>query len=185
MSSPFDIDIGGGDVIFPVLANATTAESIRDRIIDAVTALTPNSLTRDRFRAYRNENGADFMKYADDNSSGAFRRFQVRDNGEDDVVAVSNTDYDMRFVTFQTIVAYPQTTRTGPDQALDRDDAMDTDFHQIDYAIGIYGRANFSPITVATYPDATPLGAKKDVVHGVACDFLVITTSFSYRRISQ
>lgn len=169
----------------PVLANATTVESIRDRIIAVIGSLVPNHMPRDRFRKHRNEFDGNFLDYSDKAPATAQRKFQVRSKRTDEVVTVSNHDYDLRYVTFQVSIAYPHTARTGPDQAMDRDDEMDQDFHQIDYEIGIYGRRNFSPSTDPSYPDATPMGASMEVVEGAACDFLVITAEFSYRRSSQ
>lgn len=138
------------------------------------------NLPRDKFRKYRNEGGGDFIEWAEKNPGSAFRRFQVRDNGEDSIVEVSNMDFDERRVTFLITIAYPQTARTGPDQALDRDDVMDDDFHAIDYLVGIYGRGNFSGTN-----DCTPLGLTKTVVRGTSCDFLELEGTYIYRRSSS
>jgi len=164
----------------PVLSNVTRSGSIRDRIIGLVVALAPLSLSRDKFRAFRNQRAGDFIEFAETQPANAFRRFQVRDTGDDQVVEVSNTDYDERRVTFRIAIAYPQTARTGADQALDRDDVMDDDFHTIDYSVGIYGRGNFSGTN-----DCTPLGLTKTVVHGNACDFLELEGTYIYRRSSS
>ena len=61
-----------------------TAESIRDRIYALIEALTPTALSADKFRRYRNESGADFDAWAEKTASGAFRRFQVRETGDDE-----------------------------------------------------------------------------------------------------
>ncbi len=133
------------------------------------------------FRRYRNEEGADFRAWATANVAGALRRVQVRDTGEDHGVTVSNTDYDERQVTYTVLIAYPQNARAGRNNAMDRDDLTDAEFHKIDYQIGIYGRGNF---TVATSSDCTPLGLEKvGVEHGQGVDFLVMRCTFTYRRI--
>ncbi len=174
---------GTGVQPFPVLANATTSEGIRDRIIALITAITPAAPVTPAFRAYRNEEGGDFRAFAAANAAGALRRFQVRDNGEDHGVTVSNTDYDEREATFTVLIAYPQNARAGRQNAMDRDDCSDADFHKLDYAIGIYGRANF---TVATLSDCTPLGLEKvGVEHGQGVDFLVLRGTFRYLRSAQ
>lgn len=138
------------------------------------------NLIRDKFRKYRNEGGADFIAWAEQNPGSAFRRFQVRDNGEDSIVEVSNMDFDERRVTFRITIAYPLNARTGPDQALDRDDVMDDDFHSIDFLVGIYGRQNFSGTN-----DCTPLGLTKSVIRGDACDFLELEGTYIYKRTSS
>ncbi len=152
-----------------------TVEAIRDRLYTLIEGLTPLALSADRFRRYRNEGKADFETWANAGPAGALRRFQVRADSHEGP-DVSNTDFDARIVTFRITVAYPQTARTGPDQAMDRDDAMDSDFRLIDRALGFYGRANFS----ATH-DCTPLGTTPPTpVSGAACDFLEATASFRY-----
>lgn len=85
--------------------------------------------------------------------------------------------WDLRHFVIVVLVAYPQTGRHGPDQALDRDDAMDSDWGLINGKIGIYGRANF-----ANDDDCTPLGAERSVVRGAGVDFLEIRARFSYYR---
>lgn len=164
---------------YPSLSTATTVESIRDRIIDIITALVPSVLAGDLFRSYRNEGGADFISWADGAPAGAFRRFQVRDTGDDDPPAVSSGVEEERLVTFRVIVAYPQTGRYGAEQGLDRDDVMRSDQRQIEQAIGLHGRGNF----VSPYPDASWRSGATSREIGAACDFLVIeqTMAFMYQ----
>ena len=158
---------------------ASTAAAIRDRIKALVEALTPSTDTGVNFRSYRNEDDGNFQDWAEASDTAAYRRFQARDDGTEDPPEVSNTDTDMRHVTFVILVAYPQTGRDGADQALDRDDVIDADWGRINGAagMGIYGRANFSGDH-----DCTPLGATREVVRGTACDFLEIRARFSYYR---
>jgi hypothetical protein len=176
----FDISLGAAaeGPTFPVLATATTAQSIRDRAIAAIGALTPNSLFGTKYRKYLNEGRGDFIAWATEFPAAALRRFQVRESG-DVGPEVSNTDYEERKLTLTITVAYPQNARSGPDQALDRDDVIEEDFKQIDFAIGIYGRVNFSP---PLYPDAMPTGISKTIVKGDAVDFLVMEEVFTYQR---
>jgi hypothetical protein len=159
---------------------STTAEAIRDRLIAVIEGLTPVSLSGDKFRAYRNEGGADFQSWAEANPPGAFRRVQVRDTGEDESPEVSNTDCEERKVTFSILVAYPQTSRTGKGAALDRDDVIQQDRRSIDKAIGMIGRANLSH----PYPDACWLKDGSDAptrVEGNGVDFL----EFRYQYLFQ
>lgn len=161
----------GGSVTYPTLTNATTAENIRDRIIAIIEALTPTSLAGDEFRKYRNEGAAGFTAWAAEQKAAAWRRFQVRDTGVDSPPDVSNTDIEMRYVTFEIRVAYPQTHRAGRDAALDRDDVMREDQRAIEYAIGMAGRSNFT----SPNPDATWVEGSTEREIGDGVDFLVIT----------
>lgn len=173
---------GGGGVtpVYPVLAIATTAESIRDRAIAVIGALVPRSHTTRGYRKYDNEGSGDFVAWVAASPSGGFRRFQVRQTG-DSGPAVSNTDYEERQLVLAVTIAYPQDGRAGRDQAMDRDDMIDADFKQLDFAVGLYGRANFSPPN----PDAMPLGATKTIVKGDGVDFLVIELTFTYQRLTS
>jgi hypothetical protein len=162
---------------FPVIANAATAESIRDRIYALIEALTPTHLSGDKFRRYRNELGADFEGWADKNAAGALRRFQVRQIGGTPQPDVSNTDFDGTELTLRISIAYPQNHRAGPTNAMDRDDAIDRDLLAIDNAIGQIARGNFS----GAY-DCTPLGISDERDRVGSVDFIVITARFYYRR---
>lgn len=169
---------GGGTLSFPALVNETSGDAIRDRIVTLISALSPSFAPGNAFAAYRNEGDGNFVKWSEVNPAGAFRRFQVRDDGTDETPVVSNFDFDERKATMVMTIAYPVNARTGPQNALDRDDAMDSDFQQIELAVGVYGRQNFS----TPYPDAVPLGISKRIERGKACDFLVLTETFTYRR---
>jgi hypothetical protein len=159
-----------------------TPESIRDRAIDVVEGLTPVSLSRDLFRAYRNEGGADFQAWAEANPAGAFRRFQIRDDGGLTSPSVSNTDIEEHIVTLRIMVAYPQNHRAGREAALDRDDVRNADLRLLVKNLGPVGRANFAP----PYPDGNWLMDDSDVdprVDGNGVDFIVITYRYSFQLV--
>lgn len=158
------------------MALATVA-AIRNRCIQLVEWVDPVSLVGDRLRRYRNEGSGDFRAWAEKNTAGCFRRFQVRDVGHDEPPQVSNMDYEERRLTLETLVAYPQTHRYGADNALDRDDVIAEDWDEIDFNIGLCSRANFSD----TY-DCTPLGATKDIERSVGVDYLVIRAEYLFKR---
>lgn len=157
----------------------STAAAIRDRITALIASLTPQADERTPFRAHRNEGRADFTAWAEANAAGAHRRFQVRDDGTEEPPEVSNTDTDMRHITYVVRVAYPQTGRWGKYGALDRDDVIDLDWGLINGlgGIGIYGRGNFF-----SGHDCTPLGATRETEIGESVDFLVVRARFSYYR---
>lgn len=154
-----------------------TEEAIRDRVIALIEAIAPTSPAAPAFRRYRNEGKGNFRAFAESEPTGALRRFQVRDRGDDGVPAVTNMDFDRRELVLEVTVAYPQNSRTGSDGALDRDDAMNADWKKIEYAISIYGRANFS-----AGHDCTPTGATKSIDRDGLVDFLVIVARFEYFR---
>lgn len=160
----------------------TTAEEIRDRIIEVMESIDLIVMPGERLRAFRNEGGADFVDWCEANPGSARRRFQVRDMGHDESPLNTNLDVEERSVTFSIVVAYPQTGRDGRDQALDRDDAMNSDRHQIEQAIGIGGRSRFS---WPTGPDAFWDGQRSSTeprVPGVSCDFLEMVQTYTFKR---
>lgn len=158
---------------------ASTPEAIRDRAITVITALTPASGSDVKFVAYRNEGGADFRAWAEQNPDACRRRFQVRSRGGTETPPVSNTVIDEHQVTLTVLVAYPQTGRDGAGQALDRDDTLDADAFQIDKAIGMLGAANFTPSTA----DACWIsGSPADREEGDGVDFLVLELTYLYWR---
>jgi len=157
----------------------TTPEAIRDRFITVIETLTPSRDSGTRFRAYRNEGGADFIAWAEAHPAGAQRRVQVRTSLASEAPLVSNTDVEEHRVTITVLVAYAQNARMGTGQALDRDDAMDADQFQIDYAVGMCGAANFSP----PYADATWVdGSPASRIVGAACDFIQLEYTMTYWR---
>jgi len=153
-----------------------TAEAIRDRIYTLIESIAPTSLP-DKFRRYRNEDGADFQEWAESKPTAAFRRFQVRETGDDEPPSVSIVTQEMVRVRFAIAIAYPQTHRYGSGNAMDRDDVINQDWLKINYAIGLYGRANFSSTN-----DCTPLGAVKTRESGGTMDYLVVTADYEYLR---
>lgn len=155
----------------------STAAAIRDRITALIASLTPQADERTPFRAHRNEGRADFTAWAEANAAGAHRRFQVRNDGTEEPPEVSNTDVDMRHITFVVRIAYPQTGRWGKDGALDRDDVIDLDWGQLERVVGIYSRSNYGDSA-----DCTPLGATRETEVGESVDFLIVRARFSYYR---
>lgn len=154
-----------------------TAAAIRDRIYTLLEGVTPTSLTADKFRRYRNEGGADFPDWAEKNPAGALRRFQVRQVGDDGEPTVSDTLQERAILEVEIRISYPQTSRYGAANGMDRDDVRKEDWKSIKHIIGCDGRANFS----GTY-DCTPLGATESREEGGAVDSSVIRARFEYLR---
>lgn len=154
-----------------------TLEAIRDRVYTLIESLAPTTLSADKFRRYRNEGGADFPAWSEANVAAAFRRFQVREVGDDELPDVSDTTTERVQATLEFIGAYPQNARTGRDNAMDRDDAMNKDWKLINAACGIYGRGNFSSTN-----DCVPLGCTKTVERVGKVDLLVVRMRVEYVR---
>ncbi len=156
----------------------TTEQAIRDRMITVIAALTPTSMPLDRFVAFRNDGNASFSDWAENAPDAAFRRFQVRTLGDTAPPTVSNTDIESVEVNFLISVAYPQNHRAGQGNALGRDDIMEQDRLQIERAIGMQGRANFS----GAFPDACWLANLVVRATGATCDYLVINQTMQFIR---
>lgn len=158
-----------------------TAAAIRDQIYTLIEALTPTTLAHDKFRRYRNEGSADFTGWAEKNPSGALRRFQVRQVGDDGEPITSNTTEERVTVQYEVRIAYPQTARYGSANGMDRDDVRKEDWKLIKRAIGREARANFTSATDGQY-DSTPLGASESRDSSGSIDFSVIRVEFEYVR---
>ncbi len=154
-----------------------TVEAIRDQCCTLVEAITPTSLSSDKFRRWRNEGNADFVDAMEKNPTAAFRRFQIRQRGTDELPLVSDTTTERIELTLEWRGAYPQSARYGNANAMDRDDVINQDWKSINYKIGLYGRGNFSSTN-----DCTPLGATMEMDHGAGVDYLVLTVRFEYER---
>lgn len=157
----------------------TTPEAIRDRALTVVEAITPTLGSDVGFRRYRNEGGADFIAWCEANPRGCLRRVQIRTTLASVTPAVSNTDVEEHELTARVLVAYPQDARFGKNQALDRDDAMDSDQFEIDQVIGMNGKANFS----SPFADATWIaGVPGDRIEGTGVDFIELVYTYIYKR---
>ena len=157
----------------------STPSAIRDRALTVIEALTPTSDSALKFKRYRNEGGADFQSWAEEHPAACRRRFQVRTTGGSVVPEVSSQDVEEHRVTLLALIAYPQTNRDGTAGALDRDDTLDEDAFQIDKAIGMLGKANFTD----PYADATWIeGGVSDRIEGAAVDFVELQLTYIYKR---
>lgn len=161
----------------------TTTKAIRDRIIVVAGAIVPTVHPSLLFVAYRDENGADFRRWARSHPSVCTRRFQARTVSSDQS-DVSNLDVEARLATFEFIVAYAKRWRAGA--SFDRDDTMERDQGLIERAIGRDGYANFAganPNASWLAPDArgseTGTTFERDVDN---VDFLVIRQTMRFYR---
>ncbi len=157
----------------------TTAAAIRDRMLDVIEAIVPGILASDRFLRLLEDDDAELRTWSEAFPQAAFRRVEVRDDGEDDGPAVTNLDIEERLVRFVVTIAYPHTWRTGDGGMLDLDAAMEADELQVDAAIGMAGRENFAP----PHPDACwrlDGSEPPERQAGAGCSFLVFTLQMSF-----
>ena len=152
-----------------------TLEAIRDRMIVLVEALTPSLVSGTKFRHSQDEGDGDFQAFAENNPAGAFRRFQVRHDGRDETPEVSMVDQSTLRAVITITVAFPHDKRAGGQGARDRDDCIDADWRKINYAVGLYGRANFSGTD-----NCCVFRADREIVRGESCDFLVAELELYY-----
>lgn len=157
----------------------STPAAIRDRALTVIESLTPASDAGVKFLRSQSLGVGAFMEWAEANPSACRRRIQIRTEGSTETPAVSNHDVEEHQVTLTVLVAYPQTQRDGRAAALDRDDTLDEDAFQIDKAIGMLGKANFTP----PYADATWIsGSPPARIEGNGVDFLELRYVYIYKR---
>ncbi len=174
--------LSGSELYGDHIMAATTPDAIRDRAIAVVEALTP-ALGSPGFRAWRNEGKGDFQAWCEANPAACTRRVQIRTVGRSITPAVSNADVEQHECVMRVLVAYAQDARFGNGQSLDRDDAMDQDAFQIDEALGMLSRNNFSSAVDASYPDAMWLeGSVRERIVGESVDFIDLEFVYLYYR---
>ncbi len=154
-----------------------TIEAIRDRVLTLIEGITPAQLTGNRFRRSLDEGAANLIEWAEENPQAAFRRFQVRDDGDDPgVTETSSMNVELRRATLIIGVAYPHDKRAGSGGGRDRDDCMDRDWRKIYNAIGPgNGQGSYSGAN-----DCTVMSCSKYIDRGQACDFLIVTLVVTY-----
>ena len=156
----------------------TTETAVRDRMITVIAALIPSTLPKDRFVEFRNDGDGVFSDWCENSPDGAFRRFQVITLGDTKPPIISNSDAELVEVNFLVSVAYPHNHRAGPGNAKARHSLMEQDRLQIERAIGMLGRANFTD----PFPDACWLASNPVRATGETCDYLVITQTMQLWR---
>lgn len=161
-----------------MIGNATTDDAIRDRLIDVIKAIVPTYIPGDRFVEHRHERDGEFGEWCQKNPASVNRRFQVRFDGALGKPEVADYVHEERPVRMTTVIAYGNTARTGRKEALDRDTVISRDRDQLDRAVGIYSRPNFT----TPHPDAFWTDGDTVRVPGTIVDFLIITGTFRFRR---
>lgn len=143
----------------------STAAAIRDRISVLIEAIAPAMLASDTFLRHRDD--VDFLAWVGANPAASLRRFQVRAvTGRDEVIMSTGT-YESLRRDFVVSVAYPVDNRARSAYVggaiASTDDVIESDFHQLERAIGQHGNSigNYQDIaTVAeTTEDYDPDGA--------------------------
>ncbi len=156
----------------------TTADDIVERVLDIIEALTPDTIPGSRFRRYRGEGDGDFVTWCEASPESAFRRVQARHNGSVRVPDVSNGDFEERETTITVLIAYPNDGRAGKNQTRSRDQLIGLDLDQLERAIGLYSRANFTPPN----PDAFFRDWSSARIAQDACTFLSVEVTYAFYR---
>lgn len=120
---------------------ATTFETIRDAQIAVIQALTPSVQAGRLFIKHRE---GDFMSWVEANPKACWRRFQIAHNLDIEQGPTADGSLEACSHTEELRIAYPlQFGKYGADNERDLDDAIASDLHQIDAAIGLNGGANY------------------------------------------
>jgi hypothetical protein len=143
----------------------STAAAIRDRIAVLTEAIVPAVLPADLFLRHRDE--GPFIEWVLANPGASLRRFQVRAvTGRDEVIATTGAFERIRR-DFDLLVAYPIDNRSRSayegGALASTDDLIESDFRQLEYAIGQRGNSigNYQDIATvyATTENYDPDGA--------------------------
>jgi hypothetical protein len=121
----------------------TTFNSIRDQQIALIEALTPSSLSGQKFRRHRE--ATPFMGWVEANPAACFRRFEILRNWDDDQQPTSDGSLEGAAHSMEVRVAYPLREKGlyGPENERDMDELIDQDRRLIDGAIGLNGGVNY------------------------------------------
>ena len=161
-----------------MIGNATTVDANVERVLDIIEAIVPaQSPGAGKFRRYRGEGDGAFIPWAEANPESAFRRVDAQDVGGFGV-PVGVNDYEEREQKITVTVAYPNNARAGTDQTRARNALIGSDLDQLEKAIGLYSRANFS----APNPEACFRGWDSQRVAQAACTYLVVDVIYAFNR---
>jgi hypothetical protein len=158
-------------IVIPVPPVPPTIENLRDHMIGLLRTAAPTAMAGDSFLPYEQEGDGDFIEWTMSVGAGAFRRFQIRDTGDDLGAVGPSADIEWREATFEITLAYPQDSRAGAAGALDRDDLMRADQELVERTIGMLAAASFQGPGV---PNASWLGSDATRVIGDGVDFLIV-----------
>ena len=151
----------------------TTIKIIRDKQAALVGALLSPSMSNRKFKERRE---TDLEEWAEKNPKAALRRFSVEDLFEYDEVLSSNSDSEELITNVRLLVAYPKDTRYGPNNENSQRDLIREDMHQIDTALGHRGAVGYVSGQNAA------IAVDKEIIEGLAVDFLAMTFEVNFRR---
>ena len=159
---------------------ATTTETvIRDAMLTAAEALTPNSLAHRKFIRHREE--MPLRDFAAQNPTAAFRYISILDTFDFQEPAISDLVQEEVWTTFEVVVAYPTEGKGlyGSRQMLSLQTIMAQDLHQLRHAIGSNG---YATLDVSTGGAATVTEDGPSVEIGSPCSFVVLNLRCRYLR---
>lgn len=153
----------------------TTAEAIRDRILDVLEALTPRALSEYAFLRHQEDGDGDFVTWVETYPQSCLRRVHVRQVSDEGPETTAGDVAWVR-VMFEIAIAYPHSNAYGTDSGLDRDDVIEQDTDQIKHAVGEWGAGRF----VSPYPEATWEGGDESVAIVNGADVLIIRQTMGF-----
>lgn len=119
----------------------TTVETIRDKMITVIEALTPSTESKETFRVSLDE--IDFREWASKYKGAVFRRFSILDVTDYENVRVSDGLVEQIDAVLEVVVAYPKSrSKYGANGLRDAMDLIREDMHLIDDNVGLHGGAN-------------------------------------------
>jgi PKD repeat protein len=120
----------------------TTFAAIRDSHVSQIEALVPLVLEGTKFRLHQGE--SQFADWCQEFPTACFRRFELVDEFDDELVGTTNSDTEEVAHTAQLLIAYPQHwAKYGDKGSMSLDDVIASDRGQLNYAIGIHGGAHY------------------------------------------
>ena len=129
----------------------TTFAAVRAEQVALIEALTPTSLSGDKFSLDQGEQ--DFREWVDESKRASFRRFAIVDLHEYDPVDISDLSTEFLHGRQEIVIAYPDDYRYGPDGNRSRGDVMREDLHQIQTSVGPRGYLNLTNSTITEPED--------------------------------
>ena len=143
-------------------------------MIVLVQALTPTTLSSDRFLAHRE--GGDLRTWAEAHPTACLRRFSIRNLGDCAPAVVSDTRVEETSDTFEVVIAYAPNGRHGPNFLTEVDKAIESDQTQVHKTIGPPGYASLTATATVMHQD----GFSREDGNGVT--FSVIRYAVAWYR---
>jgi hypothetical protein len=156
---------------------ATTTESaLRTLTASLVAAVVPTRMTDKRF--IESTYDQEFTDWCEANPDACLRRYSVRDTLQYQPPQVTNTDVELRVVTLEVMVGYPNTFRYNTAKGRAQDDVISSDMHKLEQAIGLNGYGNYSTVAALRVE-----GFVSETVDGNGVTFIRFLLPYQFERV--